>query len=67
VPFHALPRLHDVIKEQLPPAYPSLYATYREMVPALWKQRRDPTHVIKRTLPDQGSGAQSNFTAQPSA
>jgi fatty acid desaturase len=66
VPFHALPRLHEAIKDQLPPAYPSLYATYREMVPALWKQRRDPAHVIERTLPDPAPGAQSNFTAQPS-
>jgi fatty acid desaturase len=66
VPFHALPRLHEAIKDQLPPAYPSLYATYREMVPALWKQRRDPTHVIERVLPDPAPGVQSNFTAQPS-
>lgn len=51
VPFHALPRLHEAIKDQLPPAYPSVYAVYREMVPALWKQRTDPTHVIERSLP----------------
>ncbi|MDR6381923.1 fatty acid desaturase [Paraburkholderia caribensis] len=51
VPFHALPRLHDAIKDQLPPAYPSVYAAYREMLPALWKQRSDPKHVIERTLP----------------
>ncbi|AXF01082.1 fatty acid desaturase [Paraburkholderia hospita] len=51
VPFYALPRLHEAIKEQLPPAYPSVYAAYREMLPALWKQRTDPTHVIERTLP----------------
>lgn len=65
VPFHALPRLHDAIKDQLPPAYPGLYATYREMVPALWRQRRDPTHVIARTLPEPSSAGQANFTAQP--
>jgi fatty acid desaturase len=51
VPFHALPRLHEAIKDQLPPAYPSLYAAYREMLPALWKQRSDPAHVIERTVP----------------
>jgi fatty acid desaturase len=51
VPFYALPRLHDAIKDQLPPAYPSLYAVYREMLPALWKQRADPTHVIERKIP----------------
>jgi fatty acid desaturase len=51
VPFHALPRLHEAIREQLPPPYPSLYAAYSEMLPALWKQRSDPTHVIERTVP----------------
>lgn len=67
VPFHALPRLHEAIRDQLPPAYPGLYVTYCEMVPALWTQRRDPTHVIERTLPDASPGGQAGFTAQPSA
>ena len=66
VPFHALPRLHEAIKDQLPAAYPSLYAAYREMLPALWKQRSNPQHVIERTLPLKRS-AQGSFTAQPNA
>jgi fatty acid desaturase len=64
VPFHALPRLHEAIKDQLPAAYPGLYAAYREMLPALWKQRSDPQHVIERTLPVRRTG-QGSFTAQP--
>jgi hypothetical protein len=40
-----------VIKDQLPPAYPSLRAAYREMVPALWKQRRDASYMIERSVP----------------
>ena len=66
VPFHALPRLHEAIKDQLPPAYPSLYAAYREMLPALWKQRSDPSHVIERKIPvrDVPHGA---FPAQSNA
>jgi fatty acid desaturase len=66
VPFHALPRQHEAIKDQLPAAYPSLYAAYREMLPALWKQRSNPQHVIERTLPLKRS-AQGSFTAQPNA
>jgi fatty acid desaturase len=66
VPFHALPRLHDAIKDQLPAAYPSLFAAYREMLPALWKQRSDPQHVIERTLPVERTG-QGSFSAQPNA
>jgi len=48
----------------LPAAYPSLYAAYREMLPALWKQRSDPQHVIERTLPGKRA-EQGSFTAQP--
>ncbi|MGF6776260.1 fatty acid desaturase [Paraburkholderia sp. GAS334] len=66
VPFHALPRLHEAIKDQLPPAYPGLYATYREMLPALWKQRSDPQHVIERALPVKRA-PNGGFTAQPNA
>jgi fatty acid desaturase len=52
VPFYALPRLHEAIKDQLPPAYPSVWAAYREMLPALWTQRKDAAHVIVRPLPN---------------
>jgi fatty acid desaturase len=63
VPFHALPHLHEVIKDQLPPAYPSLYAVYREMVPALWKQRSEPAHVIEREVPAE-SAPRGTFATQ---
>src|SRR5574341_1323258 len=49
VPYHALPRLHKAIKDQTPPAYPSLWAVYKEMVPALIKQAtEDPDYHIVR-------------------
>jgi MocE subfamily Rieske [2Fe-2S] domain protein len=52
VPYHALPRYHEAIKDQTPPAYPSLWAVYREMVPALIKQAtQDPNYHIKRAIP----------------
>jgi MocE subfamily Rieske [2Fe-2S] domain protein len=52
VPYHALPRLHETIKDQTPPAYPSLWAVYKEMVPALIKQAtEDPDYHIVRPLP----------------
>jgi fatty acid desaturase len=51
VPFHALPRLHELIKADLPPASPSIPAAYREMVPAILRQRRDPNHFVRRELP----------------
>ena len=57
VPFYALPTLHEAIKNDCPAAYPSLFAAFREMIPALLKQRQDPNHYVPRKLPP---------TAQPS-
>lgn len=51
VPFYALPALHNAIKTDCPPALPSLWAAYKEMVPAVLKQQRDQNHYIQRRLP----------------
>ncbi len=51
VPFHALPALHRRLKDQMPPAYPSTLAAWAEMLPTLWRQRRDPGHSAHRPLP----------------
>ncbi|MGI3185058.1 fatty acid desaturase [Nioella aestuarii] len=51
VPYHALPRFHRLIADQCPPAYPSLWAVYREMIPILWRQAtKDPDAHIKRPV-----------------
>ena len=51
VPYHALPRLHAQIKDDLPPPDPSIWAAYKGMVATLWRQRTDPTHTQFRALP----------------
>jgi fatty acid desaturase len=51
VPYHALPKLHEEMKHELPHVYPSTVAAYREIIPALLKQRKDPTYFIQRELP----------------
>jgi fatty acid desaturase len=51
VPYHALPRLHEIVKSDCPPAYLSTWAAYREMIPAILRQRRDPSYYIERPLP----------------
>jgi fatty acid desaturase len=53
VPFYATPKLHDLIRNQCPPPYPSLWAAYREIIPALIRQSRDPRHFIARILPEK--------------
>jgi fatty acid desaturase len=51
VPFYSLPALHQEIRSDCPPAYRSTLAAYREMIPALRIQRRDPYHYVRRPLP----------------
>jgi fatty acid desaturase len=51
VPYHALPRLHALIKHDLPPANPSIWSAFREMVPAILLQRREPGYDLRKELP----------------
>ncbi|VWB49915.1 fatty acid desaturase [Burkholderia lata] len=52
VPFHALPKLHEAVKADMPPPYRSTLAAYAEIVPALVRQTRDPSHYVVRPVPD---------------
>ena len=51
VPYHALPRLHELLKHDCPPPYPSLLAAWREILPATLRQVKDPAYHVKRPLP----------------
>jgi fatty acid desaturase len=51
VPYHALPRLHELIKHDCPPPYPSILAAWREILPAVLMQVKDPAYHVKRVLP----------------
>jgi fatty acid desaturase len=63
VPFYRLPALHAMIRDDCPPAYPSLWAAWREIIPALIHQRRDPSWYVVRRLPE-GAG---RIAAMPAA
>ena len=53
-PFHALPRLHEAVRDQLPPPYKSLWEAYKELIPALIRQATaDPDYRIIRPLPQE--------------
>lgn len=51
VPYHALPRLHELIKDDCPPPYPSILAAWREILPAILRQVKEPSYHVKRQLP----------------
>ena len=48
---HKLPQLHEVIKDQLPKPK-SLYGAYKEIIPAIMKQTKNPDYHIQVQLPD---------------
>ncbi len=52
VPYHALPRLHAAVKDDCPPPYLSILAAWREILPTLLREVKDPAYHIKRLLPD---------------
>lgn len=51
VPYHALARLHEEIKDDCPPPYPSILSAWKEILPTLLRQLKDPAHHVKRRLP----------------
>lgn len=52
VPFHALPQLHEEIKDQLPRRYHGLIEAHRELIPTLFKQQQTPSYHISPQLPN---------------
>jgi MocE subfamily Rieske [2Fe-2S] domain protein len=70
VPYHALPQLHAAVKHDCPTPYPGLLSAYREIVPALLRQSKDPAFHVKRHLPaprPRSSGDHRGSDAPPDA
>jgi fatty acid desaturase len=55
VPYHALPKLQAALASDMPTPYPSTIAAYREILPMLARQAREPWAHVKRELPAGGS------------
>jgi fatty acid desaturase len=51
VPYHRLPELHEQVKHDCAAVYPSIWAAYREIVPAVLRQLKDQDHHVRRELP----------------
>jgi fatty acid desaturase len=65
VPYHALPRLHALIKDDVPPANPSMVHGYREMLPAFLRQLRNEDYFLKRALPATARPYREELHAPP--
>jgi Na+-transporting NADH:ubiquinone oxidoreductase subunit F len=66
VPYHALPKLHELIKHDSPPPYNGLLETFREIIPTVLRQVKEPAYFVKRKLP-VGAGQLSINKATPVA
>ncbi len=52
VPYHRQRDLHEAVKDDCPTPYPSLFAAWREIVPSVLRQVKDPAYHVKRKLPE---------------
>jgi Na+-transporting NADH:ubiquinone oxidoreductase subunit F len=72
VPYHALPKLHVLVKDDCPPPYPGIIAAWREILPALLRQVKDPAWHVRRKLPERAgredtSNVRGGGDAEPDA
>ena len=62
VPFYNLPKLRAAIEHDLPPATHGLWATWKEMLQVVKKQKEDPTYSFMPKLPESGAGERATDT-----
>ncbi|MCK5704197.1 MAG: NADH:ubiquinone reductase (Na(+)-transporting) subunit F, partial [Cyclobacteriaceae bacterium] len=51
VPYYNLPKLHAIVKDDHPSPYPSIYAAFKEIIPAIVRQAKEPDYFVTRELP----------------
>jgi fatty acid desaturase len=61
VPYHRLPDLHARMKDDCPEPCASTWAAYREIIPAMLRQRRDPDYHLRRALPPRARPYRPEF------
>ena len=61
VPYHALPRLHEIMKADLPPPNRSIAEAFAEMWPAIKRQVLNEDYFIKRDLPPTAKPYREDF------
>jgi Na+-transporting NADH:ubiquinone oxidoreductase subunit F len=70
VPYHAMAKLHAAVKDDCPTPYPSLLSAWREIVPTVLRQVKDPAYHVKRRLPEPKPRLKEGFyssVAKPDA
>ena len=68
VPFYHLPKLRAALIHDLPPAPHGLWATWRELLPIMRRQREDPTYFYLPPLPkNEGDHASADTVLREAA
>ena len=52
VPSYNLKKLHNLIKDQTPTPKEGLWGAYKEIIPAIIKQSKNPNYILKIELPN---------------
>lgn len=52
MPSHNLPKLHQLVKDQMPPAKKGLWGAYSEIIPTIFKQAKDPSYELNVAVPN---------------
>lgn len=60
VPYHNLPKLHELVKGYCPTPYNGILEAYKEIIPAILKQVNDPHYFVERTLPEGSEPSMEN-------
>ncbi|MCE9615888.1 MAG: fatty acid desaturase [Lentisphaerae bacterium] len=60
VPFYNLPKLHEAVKHDMPPAPHGLRETWRQMLEIHRRTQTDPTYCYMPVLPSSTTGERAN-------
>ena len=64
VPYHNLPKLHALVKDDMPPPYNGLLNVYREIIPTLRRVAKDPNYYYVRAVPTPTDQADALRTSE---
>jgi len=64
VPYYNLPKLHALVKADMPPPYNGLVEAYREIIPTLRRVAKDADYYLQRPIPAPAHQAETRQAAQ---
>jgi fatty acid desaturase len=67
VPFYNLPRLHEVVKHDMPPATHGVWNVWKEIMPIVRRQREDSNYVFVPELPRNAGDLADDLVLQREA